>query len=167
MPLAGTLSPEDDVTHRELAPSKPPGGHAAPTRAIDPHGGICCPQQRRLGPPRIFEIARETGALSRPLALFRFTQWGHVDPQPRTDNQNQKPSDLKRRARTTAQWLPSSNRTAAMFSEDATPVSSCARLCALCLCCCCCCIVMTCTHTCTTTTGNIMCLCGVVVVALS
>jgi hypothetical protein len=25
--LAGTLSPVDDVTHRELAPSKPPGGH--------------------------------------------------------------------------------------------------------------------------------------------
>jgi hypothetical protein len=74
MPLAGTLSPEDDVTHRELAPSKPPGGHDSvnqPEQLIA-HGGFCCPQQRRLGPPGIFEIARETGALSRPLAPFRF-----------------------------------------------------------------------------------------------
>jgi hypothetical protein len=32
MPLTGTLSPEDDVTHRELATRKPPGGHDRTSR---------------------------------------------------------------------------------------------------------------------------------------
>jgi hypothetical protein len=46
--------------------------------------------------PRIFEIARETGALSRPLAPFRFHAVGHVDPQPRTDNRKPETPHVQR-----------------------------------------------------------------------
>ena len=48
MPLTGTLSPEDDVTHRELATSKLPGGHDSTSQqAIERSRGVRCPQLQR------------------------------------------------------------------------------------------------------------------------
>ena len=59
-------------------------------KQLNARGGVRCPQQRRLGPPRVFADTRGGGALSRPLAPFRFTQWGTLTPSRAQTTENQK-----------------------------------------------------------------------------
>ena len=70
MPLTGTLSPEDDMTHRELQASSQAVMTAPANKQLNARGGVRCPQQRRLGPPRVFtDYARRRRAKPTPRSL--------------------------------------------------------------------------------------------------
>jgi hypothetical protein len=70
MPLTGTLSPEDDMTHSELQASPQAVMTAPADKQLNARGGVRCPQQRRLGPPRVFtDYARRRRAKPTPRSL--------------------------------------------------------------------------------------------------